>query len=56
MSTETAKFTLRTDAELLRKFRYMAGANARSTNRELEVIMRKHIAEYEKKHGTIEPE
>lgn len=55
MSTDTAKFTLRTDAELLRKFRYVAEYHARSANRELEVLMRQHVALFEKKFGEIEP-
>lgn len=53
MTTDTAKFTLRTDSELLRKFRFVAEYNARSANRELEVLMKKHIAEFEKENGII---
>ncbi len=53
MMTDTAKFTLRTDAELLKKFRYVADYNARSANRELEVLMKRHIVEFEKEHGKI---
>lgn len=53
MPTDTAKFTLRTDAELLQKFRYVAEYNARSANKELEVLMRQHIAAFEEKYGKI---
>ncbi|MEY8236645.1 Arc family DNA-binding protein [Lachnospiraceae bacterium 66-29] len=53
MATDTAKFTLRIDAELLKKFRFVADYNARSANRELEVLMKKHIAEFEKENGKI---
>lgn len=53
MATDTAKFTLRIDAELLKKFRFVADYNARSANRELEVIMKKHIAEFENTKGKI---
>lgn len=53
MKTETSKFTLRTDSELLKKFRFVADYNARSANRELEVLMKKHVEEFEKKHGEI---
>lgn len=53
MSTDTAKFTLRIDAELLKKFRFVADYNARSANRELEVLMKKHIADFEKDNGKI---
>lgn len=54
MSTDTAKFTLRTEAELLKKFRFVAEYNARSANRELEFLMKKYVAEFEKEHGKIE--
>ena len=52
MKSETAKFTLRTDAEL-KKFHYVADYNGLSSNRELEILMKKHIADYEKEHGKI---
>ncbi len=54
MSSAKAKFTLRTETELLQKFRYVAEYQARSANRELEVIMKKHVAEFEKNHGKIQ--
>lgn len=54
MPSDTAKFTLRTDPELLKKFRYVAEYNARSANRELEVLMKRHVAKFEKEHGQIE--
>ncbi len=53
MTTDTAKFTLMIDAELLKKFRFVADYNARSANRELEVLMKKHIAEFEEENGKI---
>ena len=53
MQNDVVKFTLRTETELLKRFRYVAEYNARSINRELEVIMKKHIAEFEKLHGEI---
>lgn len=53
MPSDIAKFTLRTESELLVKFKFVAEYNARSANRELEVLMKKHIAEYEKIHGKI---
>lgn len=55
MESEIVKFTLRTDAELLKKFRIVADYNARSANRELEVLIKKHITEFEKEHGKISP-
>lgn len=53
MTTDTAKFTLRIDTELLKKFRFVADYNTRFANRELEVLMKKHIAEFEKENGKI---
>lgn len=54
MPSEIARFTVRTEPELLKKFRYVAEYNARSANRELTVLMKKHIAEFEEAHGKIE--
>ncbi|MDO4170584.1 MAG: hypothetical protein Q4D45_11885 [Lachnospiraceae bacterium] len=54
MQKDIVKFTLRTDSKSLQKFRYVAEYNARSANRELEMIMKMHIAEFEKTHGKIE--
>ena len=56
MPSYAVKFTLRTEPELLKKFRFVAEYNARSANRELEVLMKKHIADFEKAHGKIEIE
>ena len=53
---QLSKFTLRIDSELLKKFRFVADYNARSANREIEVLMKKHVDEFEKKHGRIEQE
>lgn len=54
MPNKISKFTLRTDTELLKKFHIAADYNARSANREMEVLMKNHVAEFEKKHGKIE--
>mgnify|MGYP001088289914 CR=1 FL=1 len=54
MQNDIVKFTLRTESELLQKFRFVAEYNARSANRELEVVMKKHIADFKKAHGKIE--
>lgn len=53
MKADTAKFTLRTDTDLLKKFHFVADYNGRSANRELEVLMKRHIAEFEKDHDKI---
>lgn len=53
MKTDTAKFTLRTEPDLLKKFHFVADYNGRSANRELEVLMKRHVAEFESVHGKI---
>ncbi|MCB7520793.1 hypothetical protein LIZ64_03490 [[Clostridium] hylemonae] len=56
MPSDVIKFTVRTDADLMKRFRYIAEYNARSANRELKVLMKRYIAEFEKKHGKIDLE
>lgn len=53
MPSSLPKFTLRTDRETLEKFRYVADNNFRTVNKELEMLMQRHIAEYEQEHGPI---
>lgn len=53
MPSNMPQFTVRVEPELLRKFRYVAEYNARSANREAGVLFRKHVDEFEKKHGEI---
>lgn len=53
MFSKKSKFTLRIDTELLKKFRYIAGYNGRSANCELENLIRKYVAAFEKKHGSV---
>lgn len=53
MAEKISKFTIRVEEETLKKFRYVAEYNARSANRELEVLMKRHIAEFEKAQGRI---
>lgn len=53
MPSDKIKFTLRIEPELLKKFRYVAEYNDRSANRELEVLMRKHVANFEIKKAYL---
>lgn len=53
MSDDISKFTIRIEPEILKKFRFVADYNGRSANREIEVLMKKHVAEFEKEHGKI---
>ena len=56
MIEKMSKFTVRVNEETLKKFRYVAEYNARSANRELEFLMKKHIDEFEKTIGLISAE
>jgi len=47
------RYTLRTDKELFRKFRYIAGYEGRSANKELEQYMKRRVLAFEEKHGKI---
>lgn len=53
MKVKQSKFTLRINDDLLKKFHYISEYNARSANSELTILIRKHIAEFEKLHGII---
>lgn len=54
MTFKLSKFTLRIDSVLLKKFHFVAEYNARSANREIEVLMKNHVAKFEREHGKIE--
>lgn len=53
MPSKLPHFAIRIDRELMDKLKYIAESNARSANREIEMLIRKHVAEYESKHGPI---
>ena len=53
MSSEMARFTLRVPKELLDKFGYIAEYEGRTKNKELEYMIKKRIAAFEKEHGEI---
>lgn len=54
MTFKLSKFTLRIDSVLLKKFHFVAEYNARSANREIEFLMKNHVAKFEREHGKIE--
>ena len=56
MEDNRLRYTLRVDKDLFDKFKYVAGANGRSANKELEQFIKKHVAQYEEKFGKIEIE
>jgi Arc-like DNA binding domain. len=46
-------YALRIPRDQLEKIKYIAEANARSGNREIELLIRKRIEEYERENGEI---
>ncbi len=53
MQDKLLRYTLRVDRMLFKKFRYIAEAEGRSANREIEQYLKKCVAEYEKENGEI---
>ena len=54
MEDKILRFTLRVDRRLFQKFRYVAEAEGRSANKELEQFIKRHVAEYERQNGKID--
>jgi hypothetical protein len=50
------RYTLRTNRELFRKFRYIAEYEGRSANREIEQFMKQRVKQFEEQHGEITAE
>lgn len=48
------QYTLRIPEEVMDKLKFIAEYNGRSANREIEQLVRTHIARFEKKNGKIE--
>lgn len=53
MPSNLPQFTIRISPYLLAKLKYIAGYNARSANREIELLIREHVEHFEKEHGKI---
>ncbi|WP_303871998.1 Arc family DNA-binding protein [Acetobacterium wieringae] len=56
MPSNLPRFTIRVDKELMKKLRYIAEYNGRSANREIEILIKKHISEFEAKNNIITPD
>lgn len=54
MEDKNLRYTLRMDRVLFAKFRYVAEYEGRSANKEIEQMLKKRVAEFEKEHGKIE--
>ncbi len=53
MDDKLLRYTLRVDRLLFQKFRYIAEAEGRSANKEIEQYLKKRVAEYEAENGKI---
>jgi hypothetical protein len=54
MKDNLPRFTLRINRLFLDKISYIAKFEGRTTNKELEQMIKKRIADFEKEHGNIE--
>ncbi len=52
---DKVRYTLRIDRELLDKFGYIAEYEGRTKNREIEQMIKRRIAAFEKEFGEIDP-
>lgn len=53
MSLQANPYPLRIDKTLMAKFKVIANDNGRSVNKEIEVVIKRIITDYEKEHGEI---
>ena len=53
MKDPLSRYTLRVSQQLLDKLGYIADYEGRTKNRELEQMIKKRIADFEKEHGEI---
>ncbi len=53
MPSDLPRYTLRMPHELLKKIRYIAEENGRSANKEIELMIKKRIKDYEVENGVI---
>ena len=54
MQDNKARYTLRIDPDLLEKLGYIAEYEGRTKNKELERLVKQHIAQFEQEHSKIE--
>lgn len=53
MKNDLARYTMRVERDLLSKFYYVAQYEGRTANKQLERIIKRHVAAFEKKNGEI---
>jgi len=54
MPSSLPRLGIRIDRDLLDKFHFVASYNERTANKEIEYVVKRHIALYEAEHGTIQ--
>lgn len=54
MEKNTVRYIIRVDRLLFQKFRYIAKAECRSANKEIEQCIKRLVAEYERENGKID--
>ena len=54
MKDNKPRYTLRVEQELLDKLGYIAEYEGRTMNKEIEQIIKRRIAQFEREHGEIE--
>lgn len=53
MASNLPRYTLRIPQEYLTKIRYIAEENGRSANKEIELMIKQRIKQYEEENGSI---
>lgn len=53
MPSNLPRYTLRIEDTMMKKIKFISDYNGRSANREIEQLIKKHIANFEKEHGEI---
>ena len=54
MPSNLPQFTIRVSKQTLFKIRHIANENERSANKEIAVLIKRHIADYEAVNGSIQ--
>ena len=54
MPSKLPRIGLRIEKDLLEKLHFVAAYNERTANKEVEYLVKRHIAAYESEHGPIE--
>lgn len=53
MKDSLPRYTMRINADLLNKLHYVAEYDSRTVNKQLEMLVKKCVADFEEKHGEI---